>query len=79
MQLVRPFQLTTGDDGGLQRRQALRRVKNEMASLTFKGKKMKCGACVSAKAPEPRRFRTWASLRDHLIGYHEIDSREVPE
>lgn len=79
MQLVRPVQLVTGDDGGLVRRQELRIVKDAIASRAFRNKKMKCGECVAAKVRDPRMFRTWVSLRHHLIEYHGVDSREVPE
>lgn len=79
MQLVRPVQLVAGDDGGLARRQELRSVQKEMSKVTFRTKRMVCGACSALNLRNVRRFRTWESLRDHLIGYHDIDPREVPE
>jgi len=56
--------------------------------------RMTCRECLSAfetwkakmvhpslkpKAPAVRAFRSWGSLRDHLISYHDYDRRVVPQ
>lgn len=41
--------------------------------------KMICQSCIDQKAHNPRAFRSWDALRTHLVGYHRIDHREIPE
>lgn len=77
--IVQPVQLVGGDDGGLARRQAFRDVKNRMSGAAFRNRKMECGDCVEAKVRNVRTFRTWDGLRSHLITFHGIDHRIVPE
>ncbi len=75
------------DDGGLARRQGFREVKERMdAKLVRRGRDasgrqpvMVCAECVSGGSKSPNRYRTWTVLREHLIDYHGIDRREVPE
>ena len=81
LDLIKPATLATGnDDGGLALRMQLRAVKTEMGSALFrKSKVMSCGACRALNLVSVRRFRTWDALRSHLVTYHRIDHREVPE
>lgn len=65
------------EDGGLLRRQMFREVKERMSSALFGRRKMVCKDCKDAN--RFRAFRSWDGLRTHLIEYHKIDRREVPE
>jgi len=79
------------EDGGLSLRQMFRSVKDRMTTDGFKfggkttdGKyvppsKMTCADCNELKLSNIRSFRSWSSLRDHLIAYHGRDRRELPE
>jgi hypothetical protein len=90
---IGPATLVGDEDGGLAKRQMFRRVKDLMASAKFRRerKRMACRDCMEAAASKgaaseyasalswPRTFRSWASLRDHLIVYHNYDARILPE
>lgn len=78
--IIQPAQTVGGSDGGLVRRMALRQVRDRMKAITFgRGDKMSCGECELRKLSNVRQFATWTGMRDHLITFHGLDRREVPE
>lgn len=74
--LIEPVTLS-GDDGGLERRQFYRKLKDQMQGPMWKRMQMRCGAPHGDRACG-RPFRSWSGLRDHLIVYHGVDRREIP-
>lgn len=80
MRLVQPVTLAHGDDGGLAHRQMFRKVMETMRSARFpRNQKIVCRPCLDAKSRNPHSFRSWDGLRSHLITFHDIDRRELPE